>query len=241
MVKKIFIILSLLLISLILIKNKQAPKINNKIDPNNIINDINKKNKQIKKIYADVYVDNFFIKSEGFVCYEKENNFKFIIKNKIEIGSNENFIWFWIYNLKPKSLYYCETKKLNQSRLKKIFYPNNIKRMLGICELQSNNIKIDNNEIFILEFDNDIEIITILRNNLINEYLFYEKSNLKLSIKINDYQTIENYKLPKNITLRWIEEKININLIVSNIKINEFEFKNWQIPDYGSKINISNY
>lgn len=237
--KKILIIFILLILSCILIKNKQNnSKIEHKLNEE-IIQKINEQNNKIKEVYAEITLGSLFFQKKGSVCYEKENNFKLSIKNKLEIGSNNQFIWFWADHLRPKSLYYCETQKIKQSRLKKIFYPSNIKKILGVCEIKSNGVVLSGNTV--KEIDEEIETLTIIENELIKQYLFYENSNLILDINIISYQKIENFILPKKIKINWVLENIKFEITIEKIKINEFIYKDYDMPNYLHKIDISNY
>ena len=237
---KILIFVIFILFFLISTKcNKQ--KIIDQKPSNDWVVSLNNQTKKIKKIYAEMVLRSSIFSKKGFICYEKQQNFRFSLPNKIEIGSNEKFIWFWSNDLIPDALYFCDNKKIKQSRLKKIFYPDNIRQMLGISEINDKNLKVLGDSIEITELDDNIEKVTIIKQNGISEYLLYENKILILQIKIKTLQKINDLILPKTIEINWILEKVQFELELKEVKVNNFEYKDWEIPNYKSKIDLSNY
>lgn len=232
------LIIVIFILSLIIIKKTQK----HDEKPNiSWINSLNNQNKNIKKIKSDLVLKSFILEKKGFVCYEKKDYFKFFIPNNLEVGSNKEIIWFWSRDFYPKNIFFCDKNKIQNSRLKKIFYPNNIICFLCVQELSTNDLSFYNDSIIIKEYEENIEKITVIKNSKINEYFFYENNILILNIKIISYQNIKNFILPKEIIINWVLEELSVNLLLENIQINNFEFIDWQMPNSKTKINLSNY
>jgi hypothetical protein len=209
-----------------------------------IVQKINENSEQIKKIYAELTIEQFPILLKGFIAYEKDNNFKMtcssILRKEIEIGSNNNFFWFWSNHMKPKALYYCDYDKIEKTRLRKIFYPKLLKTFLGIDKLNNYEIRKKDDFLYVLEnfiVSNEKLIkVTIIKEGKIIAYKLCKDNEILLEVEIIEFK--EN--LPQKIKINWIEEKIEQQWILSNIKINN-DYDDWQMPEYKQKINLENY
>ena len=163
------------------------------------------------------------------------------VPGKLEVGSDQKVIWFWSDSMVPKSLYFCDKEKIKQSRLKKIFYPNNLWCLFCVQELPLEKALLSSDSIEIREVEEGIEKVTLINNNGISEYLFYENNILILDIKVINYQKVENFNVPKEIYIKWILEEISLNVTLKNVKINNFRFEDWNMPNYKSKVDLSTY
>ena len=135
---------------------------------------MNNQNKNIKKIYADLSLRSFIFDKKGYACYEKQENFRMSVPGKLEVGSDQKVIWFWSDSMVPKSLYFCDKEKIKQSRLKKIFYPNNLLCLFCVQELPLEKALLSSDSIEIREVEEGIEKVTLINNNGIR----YNKINL---------------------------------------------------------------
>jgi hypothetical protein len=52
---------------------------------------------------------------------------------------------------------------------------------------------------------------------------------------------VENFNVPKEIYIKWILEEISLNVTLKNVKINNFRFEDWNMPNYKSKVDLSTY
>ena len=237
---KILIIIIIILSLLIIKKHIEKQNIKEKPSENWVVS-VNNQNKNIKKIYADLSLRSFIFDKKGYACYEKQENFRMSVPGKLEVGSDQKVIWFWSDSMVPKSLYFCDKEKIKQSRLKKIFYPNNLLCLFCVQELPLEKALLSSDSIEIREVEEGIEKVTLINNNGISEYLFYENNILILDIKVINYQKVENFNVPKEIYIKWILEEISLNVTLKNVKINNFRFEDWNMPNYKSKVDLSTY
>ena len=244
--KKILILNFILLFVFFLLFNKKTVFQEEKIksSPSWVV-DLNVRNEKINKIYADIVIKYNNLSNHGFICYEKDKNFRmitsFILHKNLDIGSNNKLIWFWSSSMKPKALYFCFHEDLKKARLKKIFHPNIIKKILGVDKIEYQNIKINEYNIEITEnLENNLIKKTIINQNGIKESLIYDYGVEILKIKVIEFQYLEDCILPKKIELYWIEENIKCEWTLENIQLNN-NYKSFEIPDYSPKINLSNY
>lgn len=225
----------LLILILFLINNKKNKIFIVESISSKNVEEINKNNKKIQKIHADLSVRQGLFSVRGFVAYEKQHNFKMIcnsfFRKEMEIGSNENFFWFWARS--DNTLYFCEHKNINRTRLRPIFYPNVIKSFLGIDEFFE--FEIFENKI-IQKLPNNMTKITLIEKDKIIGHELYSQGKLLLESKVVEFE----FNLPKKIKINWIEENINQEWILSNIKIND-NFEEWKIPNYKNRINLKDY
>lgn len=231
---KNYLLIIVIFINFIIIQKniKFSPK--NNISENYEIVDlnfINQQNKRIDKIFCKINIKQGLFSAQGFVAYEKPNNFRMIassfLSKEIDIGSNSEYFWFWSNNLKPKALYYCKHKQLKNSNLKDIFYPEVLKSFLGIDEIKHQKI-----------FDDNLKKIITFENNKITSHLLFKNNKLVISAKIKEFQKVENIFLPKKIEIYVVEEDIFIEWILQEVKINKFDYNDYKMPIYKEKINI---
>lgn len=247
MQKKILILNFILLCFLLYFLFNKKPITNEikiKSDPVWVEN-FNSRNKKINKIYANIVVKCNNLSNYGTICYEKKQNFRMILNfaffKNLDIGSNQNFIWFWSKNIKPKALYFCSYEDLHKTRLKKIFHPNIIKKILGIETLQNYQIKINEFDIEVIEnLENELTKKTILNQNGIKEIFIYEKGIEILRVKNIEFEKIQEFIIPKTIQVYWIQENVKSEWRLENIQLNN-NYQDFTMPDYRPKINISNY
>lgn len=195
---------------------------------------INNKNKKINSIYSKIRIKQGLFFINGFIAYEKSNNFRMIANSflgkEIDVGSNDEYFWFWSNSLRPKALYYCKHKELYNSRLRDIFYPEILRSFLGIDEIKEQKINIQKET---------LEKITIFDKEKITGHRLFRNQILVVSADVVEFQKIEDVVLPKKININFLEENIQLEWILDEIQINKFDYKDWKMPDYKEKINIS--
>ena len=250
-----FLLIIILLLAIIFVSNA---KINKKVyfDAQNqertqnkeVITKINNKTKNINRIHSDISIKlNPMLSVKGFIAYEKSNNFRMICNSffgkEIEIGSNDDYFWFWSRTLRPKSLYYGDLEQIEKTRLRKIFYPVLLRIFLGIDEIKDCEITQDQNKFYIIEKidlgDEKLIQIKIIENDkIISQKITNLNHELILDINILEFQ--EN-SLPKKLKLHWLEENIQQEWILENTKINNIGYDDWEMPNSKSKIDLINY
>lgn len=246
---KFFLIISFLLLIFIFLILKNNNNITNYEISNEsgVLEKINEKLSKIKKIHANLRATQNFIKINGFVTYEKYNNFKLLLKNNLEIGSNNDFFWFWSKQYDYKTLFFCKNSDVEKSRLKKIFYPKVLINFLFINEIQNyKEIRKKDETFYIvqetnLQQENYLNIIKIKEEKILQQELYDQNLNLILRVQVLDFEKIQDFILPKKIQIYWKQEEINQYWELSNIVINDDENTDWQMPDYKNKLDISNY
>ncbi len=219
-----------------------------KVQSNEIIDKINNRTKDIKRIKSDIYIKlNTVLGAKGFIAYEKTNNFRMVCNSvfgkEIEIGSNDDYFWFWSRTIKPKALYYGDLDKIEKTRLRKIFYPVLIRSFLGIDEIKNCEVTKDQNKFYIIEKidlgdEKLIQIKIIEEGKIIAQKITNLNHELILEINILEFQ--EN-DLPKKIKLHWLEENIQQDWTLENTKINDINYNDWKMPNSKNKIDLINY
>lgn len=236
---KFLINIILLILILVIISNIKYEKSKILTNPDNItiinIEKINKKNQKIKNIEADLVIKQGFFSLNGFIIYEKQELFMMsassFFRKELEVGSNENYFWFWTKN--EDILYFCKHEDVEKTRLKVIFYPKVIKTFLGIDEFF--DFQIFENKV-IQKLPNNLIKVSTLKDNILVRHELYHNDNLILTCEI-----IEFYEdLPKKIKINWLEENINQEWILKNIKVNKSNCK-YEMPNYKNRINLKDY
>jgi len=250
-VKKFLIILFFLFFIFLLLNNKKEKyfhPIGERIESPDILNNLNSKLINIKKIYCDLQIKQGIGSIKGFIAYEKPNNFKMIgssiFSKELEIGSNNNYFWFYIRTMKPKGLYYCDLKSIEKTRLRKIFYPSLLNSFIGINQITNKNLFKTEDYYYLKEQINigkdSYSKITIIKNDKIIGYKFCNNDKILLEVEIIEFQNIKGLYLPQKIKINWIEESIKQEWTLSKIEINS-NYNEWEMPNYKNKINLIDY
>lgn len=233
--KKIIIFLFIVLFVVFIFKNQKKTTKSENIT-NQIVEKINEKNKLIKNIKLNISIRQNLLFANGFIKYEKENNFNMICNSffgkELEIGSNKDYFWFW--TRKENILYFCKHTKIKNTRIKSIFYPCVLKSFLGLDEFY--NYEIFENKI-IEKLPNGLKKITIINDDKIIGHELYEFENLVLKSKVLKYEK----DFPKKIEINYISENIVQYWETSNIIFNIDDLSKWEIPNYKNKIDLENY
>ena len=73
------------------------------------------------------------------VAFEKDNRFrlvgKFAGKSQVDLGSNEDEIWFWIAKAEPPAVYFCKRSELNHVKMATPFQPDWLIEAMGVATL----------------------------------------------------------------------------------------------------------
>ena len=73
------------------------------------------------------------------LAYQQPDRFRllgnFAGKSEVDLGANENEIWFWIARAEPPAVYYCNRQDLDRVRFTTPFEPDWIVEVLGVKRL----------------------------------------------------------------------------------------------------------
>lgn len=213
-------------------------------EPNEVLSksqiekEITKANENFKKIKSIRYEINHLLTNSCFF-YEKPNNIMletyYLFDKKLELVCDDSLFWFFMKNFDKNSIYYCDPKLLNQTRLKKSLYPEIIKRIVWIDEIDDYNI--EDNKIKIKKEDCIIEI-KIKEGKVINQN-FQVNGLLVATVRTEAFQTINEVIVPKTITVSWHEENREEKINLGKAKLNE-RIKIKKMPNNLKKINLKN-
>ena len=216
-----------------------------------IIKFINDQNSKIDSIYVKnmkikLQQKNLIFNVSGELAMKKAKNFRLKINHPIfgeemDIGSNEQYFWFWSKHMKPSALHYAKHKDTNKTMLKTALNPEWMIESLNINPISIENIKITQFKEFIAIIQERVattgENVTVLilidpkSQIVMGRYLYNQNEKLIASAE---------YK-PNKILIIWYEEAIVLKWDLSNIKINSgIDKKMWSMPEFKNKINIGN-
>jgi hypothetical protein len=238
------------------LNQKISDNINN-IDFNkDLITSYNIKKNNINSIYYENIsstINGININSE--LIYEKPLNFRMISKSifgiETDVGSNDNFFWFWSKRIENKPLYYSDHKNLKKTYLRTIFNPSWMSEILGINEITSGKL-LSYNTNYLANIQEDVnntgrkiikvKLIDLHKNALFGSYIYNMYDEIMISAEIVEYHLIEDNYYPKKIVINWFEENIQMNWNMSIPKINQkFNKNNFLIPNIKNKIDLKDY
>jgi hypothetical protein len=75
----------------------------------------------------------------AYLAYQKDEKFrllgKFAGKSEVDLGSNEQEIWFWIARAEPPAVYFCKREDLGRVKLAMPFKPDWLVEAMGVSPL----------------------------------------------------------------------------------------------------------
>jgi hypothetical protein len=220
-----------------------------------LIKKINSKNQKIKSLIFDDISIKFkhkaiAIRVTGDLKMKKEKYFRLnvssIFGKELDLGSNDKVFWFWSKRIKGQNLYYAKHADSNKTLLKVALNPSWLMESLNVGNLPTENInflKMDGYLCFqekrISNLGTNVKIITLIdkkKELVVGRYLFNEKSEMIASTEVIDFWG----NIPKNIVVKWPEEKIIMEWIIGEPKINvEIDNSAWEMPSYLNRVDIS--
>lgn len=255
----IFIIICIISVS----TSKQPEKIDFKqikpipfiVENNQFLDDFNSKNAKINSIYSNVAISSQGITLNSTIFYEKKIKFRMIGKSvfgtELDIGSNDQYFWFWSRRMKPSALFYAKHEDLKNTRLRTPFNPNWMMEILGISDIGQNcscfNYKenLVFSEVATDNFGNIINKLKLVDKNkktCLAHFLYDKNMNPIISAEIKEFYVVEDCFLPKKIEIFWYEENIKSIWYLSEPKINSrISSDNWIVPNLSPKIDLNGY
>lgn len=252
--KKIITII-IVLIVIALISNKQTNNIDKKI----YIDEIKKTNK-VENIPIILYVGSLKIKLKQIINVSlsgslalEDNKFRLvassILGKEIDIGINDNEIWYWSKRSKPHGLFYSKLENMNKTNLKSALNPNWLIKAIGLSitkNEKSEIFKIGNNTIILNKDTNhlneDNSVVTIIENKsnkILGNYLYNNVGRLIASSEIKEHCLVEGLILPKKISIVWYDEGISMEWTFNHMIINKKINNNvWNKPNIYPIIDI---
>lgn len=248
-------------------KSAEKPILGHKLDLSNcdeikndskesdLIKALNQKRETVRNIKIDdikiIWKQNALpIRLTGNLIYEKPKKLSFqvfhrITGKEIDIGSNEEYFWFYCKRMKPENFYYG--KHSDDIYLRSALHPDWIIESLDLKPWNIDAIKICSiNNYFALKEKRtisngcQIEIVSLLdkdKKRMLGKYLYDEAQNLLISTEYTDFNQ-EEY--PTKIHIHWHEENIQMTWILTKITKNlQLDSQNWKLPSLKNAKSLS--
>lgn len=227
-IKYIAIALFLIIIGIFLLKPKEDSI---PTDPKQLIQKINAQNEQVNSVSCDL-VGNF---ASFYWFYEKPNKvyFKTTSRNKDQaiISDDGQTYWFWIKTFDPRTVYYCDSSKVDNTRVKHPLKPNFIKGILFFDKMPPEaHVNQYRHTTEISFFDENYLRKILVNHNQITEQHWLENGELILSVYYNS----------DLVEIFWHEENQSTIARIKQLIINPKE-KPDQMPLDLKKIDLNGY
>lgn len=222
-----------------------------------IVNNINSQYSTIKNIiYPEVSINLEGIKLESKILYEKKLRFhmsnRSFLGKEADIGSNDEYFWFWSKRLDPPAIYYAKHSDLSQTRLKTPFHPLWMMEILGINPIlgdykifqHQNNLAVVQRTISVMnEPVKRIYLINPEKMAILGHYIYDDKDQLVVSAEILDFYKIDKLYFPKLLLIKWPEEDVELTWKLNTPIINTtIDKDNWECQLLNkNKINLKGY
>lgn len=154
-------------------------------------------------------------KTNGFLLYEKDKNFRMIQKSflgtELDMGSNNDHFWFWSKRMKPNHLYYSKHENAMNTGLRTPFNPIWIMEILslsaeGMVYTYKDQVAVIKEEINTEgRLVKNIKLIDVLNKRIIGYYV-YEGDKILVSAEVKGFHKHKNTYIPSKIETIWFEE-----------------------------------
>jgi hypothetical protein len=221
-----------------------------------IIENINLKNNNIDSIFVKnmpiiLQQGRIKIRANGELAMEKEKKFRLEINHRItgkemDIGSNENYFWFWSKRMNPPYLNFAKHEDLDKTFLRNALNPNWILESMNINLIDIKNIEVYKIKNFysisqkrtsvIGDQITAIMIIDPKEKRIIGRYLYDENNKMIASTEYKNFKE----DVARKILIIWYEEGITLDWDLTEAKINQkIDTAYWVMPDIKKKIDLS--
>lgn len=237
---------------------------NNLINSNsiNVINKLNEKNNKIKTIcFQNISIsggDFIGFETSAKIFYEKDMKFRFLADGlmgpEVDIGSNKDIFWFYSRSMNPPYLFYASHENLNKTRLKTPFTPSWMMEILGVNSIDLDKVEVksckDKTYEMVVKYDFDsmnkkvkrVFLIDKKRFVFLGHYLFDINDKLIASTRVEEFQVIDGFEIPKRLVTNLSEENLNVYWNLGRANINFNLNKNlWTLPGYKNKVKLEEY
>lgn len=218
---------------------------------------LNSRNEKITSIfYEQIDLETKGIHVSSHISYEKPNNFRMInssfLGKETDIGSNQDYFWFWSKRMQPPALFYSSHVNLYKTNLRTPFHPVWMMDIIGINSINLKDALVFKHKDNIVVSRNDISVTgkRITRVYLIDpqkmafcgHYIYDKHDQIIVSAEIFEYHEVDGYFLPKKITINWFEENIQVKWVLQKPAINKtININSWIMPHISNKIDLNGY
>jgi hypothetical protein len=244
-----------------LLDNLSEASKNDDLDTLSLIRSINNANSRVKSVcYTDIKIQlsqNLTIRANGKLFFQKDKFLRIFISHSLfgqemDIGSNEEFFWFWSKRMTPPALFYARHEDLGKTMLKTPLNPDWLLESFGITQLPEKNIEFVKCGLLqgIIQYKvsalgENVFIVTLLDpkiNTIAGKYLYREDGNLLASIEFKSFKKCNKVgvMVPTSLRITWPEENIYMDWDMSGVGINQcIDPTNWDLPYYKQTINMA--
>lgn len=226
-------------------------------DEKTVIKQVNAQNNTIKSFTADVQIvlqkRALTFTSVGKTYFEKPKNYRMQTIMEVrkapgaDMGSNDDYFWFWIRRIDPQTLYHSKYSNLNKTNLPDSLHPLWMMDLLGVNSIETKHAKLStqSGSIIVQELQNNTRqqqiikmvIVDPQRPAITGHRLYSTNGQLLASHHIASFfKTNSGAFLPQVAETKWYGEQITIRTTFSNPKINvSIDSKVFQMPKLNFK------
>lgn len=190
------------------------------------------------------------------LAVEQPNHFRLMVStgisgNELDLGSNEEHIWFWAQRMEPKAVMTCRHEEIAavQDQLPVPFQPEWLMEVLCVSPLQADQAEMHhdpNNRYRVKLVSHHVgesgavtrKVSTIdLRRGEVTEHELYDAEHrLIAKAELSDYRGFPNTtaRLPHHIALTWVEQDLKMNISLNGVEVNppHLSAEMWHIPQF---------
>jgi len=203
-------------------------------------------------VYPKLTVQSHGFKLDSCLLYEKPRNFKMVnwsfLGKESELGSDQDYFWFWSKRMNPPALYYARHEDLPKTNLKTPFNPNWLAEIVGINEIPTAVVASDYNQYVVIMYEAKSltgEMVTRAylvdpkTKAFVGHYVFNAAWQPIISAEITDHYVINGFYVPKEMTVIWFEENFRSKWYFEQPQINvAIDPENWKMPEIKERINL---
>jgi hypothetical protein len=224
------------------------------------IQKINEKNAKIKNIFIENIKINLEQKNMlgirvfGKLAMQKDNLFRLSVWHRIsglemDIGSNQQYFWFWSKRMDNPALYYAKHEDLNRTMLKTPLNPTWLMESLNIGQINTKDIEIVKFKTFwaisqvrLSTIGEPVKAMCLIdpeKEVIIGHYLYDMNNKIIASAETKEFTQKDEFLLPKKLLIIWYDEGISMTWDLTSPQINSgIDQSYWSMPKMRNKIDM---
>ncbi|MCI0353993.1 MAG: hypothetical protein L0099_02990 [Acidobacteria bacterium] len=174
---------------------------------------------------------------DGMLAYEKPRRFRLVAEaantTQADMGSNDTEFWFWVKKADPPALYHCTYEDFPRCRSLRIpIHPDWVAEALCLTEFgpaEQYRMQRSGNNLELVSSSTSpqgqpltkVTVVSLETGRIVRQHLKNAQGRDLWMAEISDHQrTREGFVLPRKVTIRCPEEKMELSLRLDGCKVN---------------------
>lgn len=223
-----------------------------------MVREINARNANVRTLYCDsVSIElsrRVKVTVTGTMAMEKEKRFRMILNSKIggkemDVGSNDNYFWFWSKRMDPPVLHYARHEDLPKTKMKTALNPIWMMESMNFGGIDTEGAQVGSYKQFYIVLQprtastgQQVTAVTLIdptKKAVVGRYLYNQSEKMIASSEVKSFQNVNGHTVPKEMLIIWYEEGLRLDMMLGGARVNVgIEERNWSMPTSPNSIDM---